>query len=267
MTDTEWLKLLQRSVYERSIMGIDFPGFPAPSLQAEFVGSANEDALKEAFAFYVLVKGYASKLGRPLGLGSRLLDFGCGWGRFLRFFWRDVGSEGLYGCDVNSAIVQLCRDLGVPGQIEVIQPLGHLPYRSASFDTIVAYSVFTHLPERVHLHWVRELARVAKPGATFVLTIEPRRFLDFIAKIPQNTSVDWYRRLGTFRDRIPELRRLYDAGAVVFLPTNEGFEETYGDAVIPMAFIEREWRPHFEIVEYIDNPSEFWQAVMVARRR
>lgn len=264
--DKQWLALLARSIDHSRIDDIDFPGFPSVELQATFVGSSNKATLKEAFSFYVLVKKYAQRLGVPLTEQSHFLDFGCGWGRFLRFFWKDVGEANLYGCDVNAGIVQTCLSLNVPGQIDLIDPRGTLSYPDGFFDSMIAYSVFTHLPESIHLHWMRELARVTRPGGVFCLTIEPRRFIDFIAKIPTATAIDWYKRLSSFKPQIADFYRMYDSGNLVFMPTNEGVEETYGDAVVPLSYIRREWAPYFKVVDYIDNPRKFWQVVLVVQR-
>lgn len=63
LSDQEWTELLVRSIREENIDGIQFPSFPDVRIQAQFVGSSNEDALREASQFYTLVKGYASALG------------------------------------------------------------------------------------------------------------------------------------------------------------------------------------------------------------
>jgi SAM-dependent methyltransferase len=195
----------------------------------------------------------------PLGPDSRFLDFGCGWGRFLRFFWKDVGDDNLHGCDVERGILEVCKTLDIPGKLAHIDPLGTLPYPDAFFDNAMAYSVFTHLPESVHLHWMKELAPV------FVLTLEPRRFLDFLAQVeePQN---DWHRMLLTHRERLAGYYRDFNAGKFVFMPTNAGIEERYGDAVVPLSYVKRHWAPYFDVLDYVDKPKQFWQAVLVVRR-
>jgi hypothetical protein len=84
--------------------------------------------LREAFSFYCLVKGYAAALGMPIGEDRRFLDFGMGWGRFLRFLWKDVSVSNLYGCDVDPDIIQTARDLGGPGNLDRLYAYGKLPY-------------------------------------------------------------------------------------------------------------------------------------------
>jgi SAM-dependent methyltransferase len=272
LDDTAWLNLLIRSINERRIEGVEFPGFPSAALQAEFVGSANEATLREAAAFYRLVKEMARKLGNPLTTQTRFLDFGCGWGRFLRFFWKDIAAENLFGCDVDKNVVELCGALGIPGRIDLIEPHGSLPYADASFDSMMAYSVFTHLPEEQHIHWMHELARVARPGCVFSLTLEPRRFIKFISGIPDDTDVAWYRMLARHKPRVAEFYRSFDGGDLVFMPTNPGVEDTYGDAVVPISFVKERWAPYFKVIKYTEDPrrfwerSKFWQAVLVVQR-
>jgi Methyltransferase domain. len=266
LSDEKWLDILIKSISTPVINGLQFPGFPPPELQAQFVGSSNEKTLREAFAFYKLVKENTKKLDNPLRQESHFLDFGCGWGRYLRFFWKDVDEDNLFGCDVNQFIVDTCHSLNIPGQIDWIHPEGTLPYSDGYFDTIMAYSVFTHLPEKIHLHWMRELARVARPNCVFCLTIEPRRFIDFIGNIPADTDVDWYRGLSRHKPRVTEFLQTYDSGNLVFMPTNKGVEDTYGDAVVPLSFIKREWGSYFKVCAYIDDPQKFWQAVLIVQR-
>lgn len=172
MDDQQWLELLVRSVKEREIYGLKFPGFPDAVTQSNFVGSADEATLREAFAFYCLVKRYSAALGMALSENRRFLDFGMGWGRFLRFFWKDVGAPNLFGCDVDPEIIQWARELGVPGNLDRLYASGRLPYPDNFFDGGMAYSVFTHLPQSAHRHWLAELSRVMKPGAVFSFTVE-----------------------------------------------------------------------------------------------
>jgi SAM-dependent methyltransferase len=213
--DEKWLEMLIESIENPVLNGIDFPRFPTDEIQTTFVGSANHETLNEAFNFYKFLKEEAGLAGKPVQGDSRFLDFGCGWGRFLRLFWKDVDIDNLFGCDTNKMIVETCQNLNVPGNIEKINPNGYLPYPDAYFDAIMAYSVFTHLPEQVHLHWVRELARVAKEGSIFCLTLEPRRFFDFIDELPQQSENGWYEKLLIHKPNLAGYYDSLDAGNLV----------------------------------------------------
>jgi ubiquinone/menaquinone biosynthesis C-methylase UbiE len=268
LNDEAWLDLLIKSISSPSIDNIEFPGFPSPEVQVRYVGSDYEQALKEAFLFFIFVKQHADLLPMPLHRKSRLLDFGCGWGRFLRLFWKDINENRLFGCDVSSEILDVCQQTKVPGNLSLISPEGRLPYRDRYFDVIIAYSVFTHLPERMNLHWIREIARVAKPGSLFCLTLEPRRFIDFITCIPSDTKSEWYRLLAQYAHQADLLYQQYDSGEIAYLPTcGEDIGRTYGDAIVPLSFIEREWSQFFEIRGYVDDPAQFWQAALVLQKK
>jgi SAM-dependent methyltransferase len=219
MTDHEWLSALKQSVSNRLINGVLFPAFPPTELRERFVGSSYGIALDEAATFYQLVRGYAAALGAPVEAGTVALDFGTEWGRFLRFLWRDVDEDKLFGVDVRPEMIELCRDSGVPGTQYLVQPLGSLPIGDGTVSLILAYSVFTHLPEPVHQHWLQELHRVAKPGCVFALTVGPPRFIEFCVQVDDDDPSLWCRTLKKHVGDGREIRACIDRGEYVFLPT------------------------------------------------
>ena len=67
LSDDQWLSVLEESISSNTINGVRFGAFPAESIQAQFVGSANNAALREGKAFYTFTKKESSKLGVPIG--------------------------------------------------------------------------------------------------------------------------------------------------------------------------------------------------------
>lgn len=265
MDDARWQALLLGSVAARQLESLTFPAFPPEELQRRFVGSAGEAALREAFAYVAHVKRAGVRVAR----GTRLLDFGCGWGRFLRVWWKDVGAAGLFGCDIHAPAIALCRQLGVPGNLDRLYQWGRLPYADASMDVVSAYSVFTHLSERAHRHWLAEIARVLRPGGVFALTLEPPRFLDYVAGLGEADDGAWQSSLRRFAGDVPAMKALVSRGGIAFLPTGTGEDFTpdaYGDAVVPRDYVEREWAGWFKLRDWLDDPARFFQAVVVAER-
>ena len=267
LADADWFRLLAASVRQPEINGISFPRFPSEEVQEQFVGQSGVDGLRTAYSFYVFTKTQMQSLRHPLTRASRFLDFGCGWGRFLRFFWKDVDEGNLFGCDTDRSVIEICRSLDTPGQLSVIEPLGRLPYTDAFFDGVLAKSVFTHLPETVHLHWMRELARVCRPGAVVCFTVEPRRFLDHVAGIEATATTRWQRALLRCQPAIHTHAVEFLDRGFTFLPTHEGSEAVYGDAVCSPGFISRHWGPAFDLATYIDHPSQSLQAAVAVQRR
>lgn len=270
LSDSDWLTLLIQSVKEEIVQGLRFPKFPQDTIQTNFVGSSGERALKEAYYFYDFLKREAVKAGASINKNYTILDFGTGWGRFLRFFWKDVSEKNLNGVDVDPVMIELCQSLGVPGNLQTIDPLGLLPYEDSSMDIILAYSVFTHLPENVHLNWMQEFKRVVRPGGIVAMTIEPRRVLEFVVALKHKTPENaWHAALQKFSDYAEQAIPLYDSGQLVYLPTGGGaFREpsVYGDAVCPISFLEKNWAPEFSIRSHIDDPKQFWQAAVLLQR-
>ena len=131
----------------------------------------------------------------------------------------------------------------------------------------MAYSVFTHLPESVHLNWSAEIARVLRPGGLFFGTIETRKFLEFIQKQTDvELTNDWQREISRYRPDAARLLKEYDAGKFVYLPTGGGGVRTsdvYGEAVIPPAYIKKHWNG-MRLLAVIDE--SFWQTVIILQK-
>ncbi len=238
MDDQLWYERVVRSIEDPSL---GLPRFPSRYQQEVFVGKSNEEALAEAFAFYQLVKAGSY----PLNRASRVLDFGVGWGRIIRFFLNDVDPASLHGVDVDSDILEVAKTTGVPGTLRCIDPNARLDYPNGYFDVIYAFSVFSHLSESSASFWLRELMRVLKPGGTLVMTSTTDRFLELCEACSykvegRNHYEEDYARM--FEDPV-DARRRYAAGEHVYAAVagNAAVLEAsnYGWAAMPLAYVER----------------------------
>jgi SAM-dependent methyltransferase len=130
--------------------------------------------------------------------GDHVLDIGCGVGRMARPLRRvlDPAAGGYEGFDVDADAIAWCqrRYATVPHfhfRVADVangfyRPDGHelasryrFPYDDASFDLVLATSVFTHLLEPEAERYLAESARVLRPGgrlfATFFLLDDASR--------------------------------------------------------------------------------------------
>ena len=270
LSDEDWLKKLKHSVHNRKVEGIMLPGFPDPSLQSQFVGSSNENTLDEAYAFYIHAKGYCKALGVPLYPQSRVLDFGVGWGRILRFFLKDVEESNLFGVDVDPDILNVCQQTGMPGVYSRVDPSGPTDFDKESFDLIYAYSVFSHLAEPVQLGWIKELSRILKRGGVLIATTEARSFIDFCTSLKNDEiKSGWHKALSTAFPDPSAAFAAYDSGKFVYVATGGGdFRDSsfYGEALIPKQYIEQNWTKYMHLRAFIDDRNRFWQAVIVMQK-
>jgi glycosyltransferase involved in cell wall biosynthesis/SAM-dependent methyltransferase len=271
LDDQQWLEVLIRSISHPVVHHVELPRFPPYELQQQFAGSAGEDTLREAFNFYRAIKSYASRLGEPLTHDSRILDFGCGWGRISRFFLKEVWADNLYGVDVDPSVIEICQTTFKYGNFAVVNSYPPLELHSGSIDLVYAYSVFSHLAEPIHIKWVEEFSRILKPGGLLIVTTQGRSFIEFCASLRGQDSYEhpWLESLARcFIDTEAALAD-YDAGKFLYTPTGGGNARPstfYGEAIIPQAYIEREWTKFLVFRDFIDDRGFLPQALVVLQK-
>jgi len=104
------------------------------------------------------------------GGGLRILDAGCGTGRNLIEFGPLGDARGI---DSSPEAIDFCRRRGVLGATE--GRLESLPFDDGSFDLILATDVLEHIEDDRSV--MRELRRVAAPGACLLATVPAYRWL------------------------------------------------------------------------------------------
>jgi SAM-dependent methyltransferase len=107
---------------------------------------------------------------------SKILDFGCGVGRIMRYL-NTLQGPAIYGTDYNPHLIRWCKSNLNFAEFEVNTLSDELTYESETFDFIYAFSVFTHLNEQLQFHWIRELTRVLRPGGHLYLTTHGEHYI------------------------------------------------------------------------------------------
>jgi ubiquinone/menaquinone biosynthesis C-methylase UbiE len=99
----------------------------------------------------------------------RALEIGCGPGRLMKPFSRNVGE--IHGVDVSDEMIALARQRlrGIPhAHVHATNGASLAQFADESFDFVYSYAVFQHIPSRdVVLEYMREARRVLKPGGVF----------------------------------------------------------------------------------------------------
>jgi len=141
------------------------PGNPARELSHEAVVAGRFDALHLRFKAEVPADDFRLRaVIRALNpcRGKRVLDLGCGKGRFAARL-RGLGAE-VVGLDRSAAMLA-----GGRGPGRVLGSACRLPFATAAFDGILAVEVFQHLPPSSLKTALDEAARVVAPGGTLAI--------------------------------------------------------------------------------------------------
>jgi SAM-dependent methyltransferase len=101
-----------------------------------------------------------------------ILDFGCGCGRIIRW-WAALRIQcEIWGSDYNPLLIEWCqKELSSMAKFTVNGAQPPLEFSDDKFELVYAYSVFTHFSRDMQQPWLKELARVVKPGGYLLLTV------------------------------------------------------------------------------------------------
>jgi hypothetical protein len=187
-------------------------------------------------------------------------------------FLRDVPASHIWCVDSWDRALEACEATGVPGRRLKIEQLPPSALPDATFDTVFAYSVFSHLSHRAHLAWRDELARATKGSALLFITTQARWFLDTCREFrehPERQTSGWHEALArAFVDYDACVAGL-DRGEIHYwtAPERTVLGPDYGQTIVPRAYFEKEWDTDFEFLEFIEDRDSFEQAIAVLRRR
>ncbi|MGH9279486.1 MAG: class I SAM-dependent methyltransferase [Acidimicrobiales bacterium] len=270
--DRQWLWLNTAGLRREPALAGLLPGMPDTSVQLEYTGTAGDRIMREAWNFYRLVRDSHDRYSRGarLGRSTDVLDFGCGWGRVIRFFLRDVEPAHLRGIDCDGDAIAICRGTNRWCSFAEVAPLPPSAFDDGSLDVVYAYSVYSHLSEEAHDRWLDEFHRVLRPGGTLVLTTRPRSFIELCAwlRSPEAAGSPASHLVsgGAFLDTAAALAR-YDAGEYCFSHRGPSDPPHFGETCIPRPYVEANWTSRFELLEFIDDLTTVPQVVTVMRRR
>lgn len=101
----------------------------------------------------------------PPRFGERVLDLGCGTGRWSRLF-QNLGASTV-GVDLGMNALRWAFQLSPSGSWAAME-IPHLGFRDASFDWAVSVTVLQHLPYESQEEALRETRRVLRPEGRLI---------------------------------------------------------------------------------------------------
>jgi SAM-dependent methyltransferase len=272
ISDEGWLWMNTTGRRRRKAIAGLVPQMPEVPMQERFTGSSGDSTLREGFNAYKIFKNcYETHIG-PVGSCRAVLDFGCGWGRIIRFFLKDIEPDKLLGIDHSEEALRACRNTNKWCKFTLIEPYAPTPLRPESFDLIYLYSVFSHLPEEMHWAWLIEFHRLLAPGGMLIATTRARSFIQVCKTLRDDPLIDgkpeWLKvSARTFSD-VDATMSAYDNGQFCYESHGlEGRWSYWGEACIPKDYVEKRWNEIFDVCEYIDDLERCPQNVIVVRKR
>jgi SAM-dependent methyltransferase len=269
ITDDFWFWLNTKGYRRSDALRRILPGMPDEDVQLLFTGNAGDPVLREGFEAYVLFRdAYETHAGR-IADARKVLDFGCGWGRIIRFFLKDVEPSRLYGCDPVEEMIRLCEQHNKWCSFTRIGTGPPTPFEDDSFDMVYGHSVFSHLSEEMHETLLLELRRILRPGGLLVMTTRGRDFILACEKLRQRKDLGSLHAgprssAGAFLDTRQCLAD-FDSGKYCFSPLKHEWSY-WGETAIPKAYVLDRWTRHFTFLDYIDDRSRCALNAIVMRK-
>jgi ubiquinone/menaquinone biosynthesis C-methylase UbiE len=118
------------------------------------------------FFYEYKVRAIAETLRARGRSALRILDFGSGVGNSVPYFRKHIPAAALTCADVSRRSLAV-GDARFPGATRSVEIDGErLPFDDGQFDLVFSACVFHHISHAEHVHWLRELRRVASTSAT-----------------------------------------------------------------------------------------------------
>jgi SAM-dependent methyltransferase len=138
-------------------MAARYYGRPVRSFYEAFWADAPQDP--EPYAF----QRRRALLRAEINPGERVLDLGCGAGRFLR----EMG-ENAIGVEIAEQAARRARE-NTGADVRLLEPDGSIPVGHGEIDLVWCSETLEHIPDVAHA--LLEVRRVLKPGGRLLATV------------------------------------------------------------------------------------------------
>jgi SAM-dependent methyltransferase len=186
---------------------------------------------------------------------SKVLDFGCGAGRMLRFYPSDTPGLERWGVDIKAKFIAWAQQhLSPPLSFAVTTTLPHLPFEDDYFDLVFCFSVFTHMAELADA-WFLELRRVLRPGGYLFITIHDERSIELLPELyPDGELTEVVRRLEP------------SFGAPGSYASIAIGAEPRAQVFYRREYVLRKWKQLADLVAVIAEPGRYQTALLFRKR-
>lgn len=171
--------------------------------------------------------------GWSLGDFSSILDFGCGPGRMTQHLCWLASNAQIFGCDIDPDAVIEAQRLCPKARFHANDPSPPLAFDNGEFDLVCSFQVFTNISEASHQVWLKELARVLRPGGVMLSTTHSEEYLKRVSVFSPE-----YLQKYNFPGSVEEFIQLKDG---YYYVSPDHWPQDYGFAVISKEYVTTRW--------------------------
>ncbi|MGD9763515.1 MAG: class I SAM-dependent methyltransferase [Candidatus Binatia bacterium] len=141
----------------------------------------------------------------------RILDVGCGTGRFLWQLQQTLPAAKLFGLDLSAPYLRRAAELLGGNDVSLVNDNAEaMPWAADHFDAVTSVFLFHELPSDARRRVMREVWRVLKPGGRFVVSdsaqlSDSRDIEPVLHRFPASYHEPYY--AGYLRDDLGEVMR------------------------------------------------------------
>jgi len=163
--------------------GQERSGFPLPPDHLRryiCYGETPELFLNSGKEHFEIMKIILSNSGFFIESANRILDFGCGAGRMIRWLGNSIEQCQIWGVDIQAEHIYWCQQhLSPPFKFITVTTAPYLPFENRYFDLIYCGSVFSHIDDLADT-WLLELKRILRPGGNLYVTVCDKHSLQLL---------------------------------------------------------------------------------------
>jgi len=162
--------------------------------------------------------------------GERVLDLGCGNGRWFSLFQEK--NIDYVGIDSSEKLIEIAKARYPKGKFQVADAL-NLPFPNNFFDKVYNIAVLHHIPsEELRLRFLSEVRRILKPGQLLILTVwkfhqRKELYLLFkytILKLVGKSKLDFRDIFEPWGNKIERYYHCFSKKELIDLVTRAGFQ-------------------------------------------
>jgi SAM-dependent methyltransferase len=249
-------------LYIREIQEV---GVPFPPWQEMVTVGGETDLrlfLSIGHACYESVNKFiSSELAFPI----KVLDFGVGCARTMRFFYRETDKYDCYGCDVDRRAIDYINRYVPFINARTTNNLPPLPYQAGYFDIVYSISVFTHLENKSLNLWMKEMHRILKDKGSLELSLHGSRSFDIVVNEPQRRQL-----IGIDETEFESKKTSFDRDGFVWMrqPVGSADIDTsqFGISFISRDYLNQVISPYFTLIHYAEGELGGWQDLAVLHK-